>query len=47
MPHTLHRIAWQKAPEDEPVTITWWFADYLGHLEHHLRQIPADLVRAT
>lgn len=43
MPHALHRIAWQKPPENEPVTLSWWFADYVGHLEHHLRQIPLDL----
>ena len=46
MPHSLHRIAWQKPPEDEPVTIAWWFEDYLGHLVHHLRQISPDLASA-
>jgi len=43
MPHSLHRIAWQKLPENQPATIAWWFGDYLGHLEHHLRQISPDL----
>ena len=42
-PHALHRIAWQKPPESEPITLSWFFADYVGHLEHHLRQISADL----
>ncbi len=45
-PHALHRIAWQKPPETEPITISWFFSDYLGHLEHHLRQIAADLAPA-
>lgn len=43
LPHALHRIAWQKPPQQEPITIAWFFADYVGHLEHHLRQIPMDL----
>lgn len=42
-PHALHRIAWQKPSETEPITLAWFFADYVGHLEHHLRQISAAL----
>ncbi|MEO6393384.1 MAG: DinB family protein [Pyrinomonadaceae bacterium] len=37
--HTLHRIAWQTVPENEPVTLEYFMRDYVGHLEHHLAQI--------
>jgi len=41
--HNLHDLAWQPVVEGAPVTLQWFFADYLGHLRHHLRQI-GDLV---
>jgi hypothetical protein len=40
--HTLHRIAWQTVPENEPVTLEYFMRDYIGHMEHHLRQIFTD-----
>lgn len=35
-PHSLHRIAWQTVPEEEPTTLEYLMRDYVGHLEHHL-----------
>ena len=46
--HNLHRIAWRTVPEDEPATLGYFIADYIGHLRHHLAQaierggLPAD-----
>lgn len=37
--HNLHRIAWKTVPEDQPTTLAYFMDDYVGHLEHHLRQI--------
>ena len=38
-PHNLHELAWQTIPESEPTTLDYFMADYVGHLQHHLRQI--------
>ncbi len=38
--HNLHEIAWQVLPADQPATLDWFMRDYVGHLRHHLRQIP-------
>lgn len=37
--HNLHEIAWQTIAEGEPATLDDFMADYVGHLQHHLRQI--------
>ena len=37
--HNLHRLGWQPIAESEPATLAWFMRDYVGHLEHHLRQI--------
>jgi hypothetical protein len=37
--HNLHEVAWQHVPASEPATLDYFMADYVGHLEHHLRQI--------
>ena len=37
--HNLDHIAWKKVPEDQPATLEYFMADYVGHLKHHLRQI--------
>jgi DinB family protein len=37
--HNLHELAWQAVPADSPATLAYFMADYIGHLEHHLRQI--------
>jgi len=41
--HNLHQVAWQPVRADAPVTLDWFFADYVGHLRHHLQQIDALL----
>ena len=37
--HNLHQLAWTPVPEAEPATLDYFMRDYVGHLEHHLRQI--------
>jgi hypothetical protein len=37
--HNLNELAWQTVPADSPATLAYFMADYIGHLEHHLRQI--------
>lgn len=37
--HNLHEIAWRVVPPSEPTTLDYFMADYVGHLEHHLKQI--------
>jgi DinB family protein len=37
--HNLHELAWQTIPADQPATLAYFMTDYIGHLEHHLRQI--------
>jgi hypothetical protein len=37
--HNLDELAWCPVPKSEPVTLEYFMADYVGHLEHHLRQI--------
>lgn len=41
--HNLDAIAWRTVPRDRPATLEYFMRDYLGHLEHHLRQIEAGL----
>ena len=41
--HNLHEIAWRVVPAGEPATLDYFMADYVGHLQHHLRQIRALL----
>ncbi|MEK9501397.1 DinB family protein [Gemmatimonadota bacterium DH-20] len=37
--HNLDSIAWKTVPSDEPSSLGYFMADYVGHLEHHLKQI--------
>lgn len=37
--HNLDRIAWRAVPATEPATLDYFMEDYVGHLEHHLRQV--------
>jgi hypothetical protein len=37
--HALDRIAWRPVPADAPATLDYFMADYVGHLEHHVRQV--------
>ena len=39
--HNLHERAWQFVPADQPTTLDYFMRDYVGHLQHHLRQIDA------
>jgi len=38
--HNLHEIAWKLVPADQPATLEYFLLDYVGHLRHHLGQIP-------
>jgi hypothetical protein len=37
--HNLHQIAWRAVPESTPTTLEYFLRDYIGHMEHHLRQV--------
>jgi hypothetical protein len=37
--HNLDRIAWQTVPSGDATTLDYLMRDYVGHLDHHLRQI--------
>ena len=37
--HNLHQLAWRPVPENEAATLDYFMRDYVGHLEHHVRQI--------
>jgi hypothetical protein len=37
--HNLHELAWKPIAEDTPATLDYFMRDYIGHLEHHIRQI--------
>jgi hypothetical protein len=41
--HNLHKIAWQKVPENEPAMISYFVKDYFGHIVHHMKQIYRQL----
>ena len=40
--HNLHDITFNRPAEDEPGTLEYLMRDYVRHLQHHLRQIPAS-----
>ncbi|MDP9206345.1 MAG: DinB family protein [Gemmatimonadota bacterium] len=37
--HNLDELAWKTVPRDKPATLDYFMADYVAHLQHHLRQI--------
>ncbi|MCK9426801.1 MAG: DinB family protein [Ignavibacteriaceae bacterium] len=37
--HNLDEIAWQPVAKAEPVTLAYFINDYIGHMQHHLKQI--------
>lgn len=37
--HNLDEIAWQPVAKSETVTLAYFISDYIGHLQHHLKQI--------
>lgn len=38
--HNLDEIAWKTVATDKPATLEYFVRDYVGHLKHHLSQIP-------
>jgi hypothetical protein len=38
--HNLDEIGWRPFPREKPATLDDLMRDYVGHLEHHLGQIP-------
>jgi hypothetical protein len=40
--HNLDQIAWRPVPREQPATLEYFMRDYVGHLEHHLGQIPGS-----
>ena len=40
--HNLHELAWVTVPQCEPATLDYFMADYVAHLQHHLRQITVN-----
>jgi len=40
--HSLDTMAWKTRSADEVVTLGYFVLDYIGHLEHHIRQILPD-----
>lgn len=43
--HNLDTIAWRTVPAAETTTLDHLMRDYVGHLEHHLRQIERAAAR--
>ena len=37
--HNLDVLAWKAVPRDEPTTLDYFMADYVGHFKHHLNQV--------
>jgi len=40
--HNFDQIAWRTIPAEQPTSLDYLMADYVDHLEHHLRQILGD-----
>jgi len=38
--HNLDEIGWRTVPPDQPATLDYFIRDYVGHMKHHLAQIP-------
>jgi hypothetical protein len=45
--HSLDRIAFAPVPANTPTTLAYLMADYVEHLEHHLRQVGIHAHAAT
>jgi hypothetical protein len=37
--HNFDKICWKEVPENEETSLSYLIKDYIGHLEHHLKQI--------
>jgi hypothetical protein len=35
-------MAWKTVPKSQPISLDYLIKDYIGHLEHHVRQILPD-----
>ena len=38
--HNLDEVGWRTIPRDQPATLDYFIRDYVGHMKHHLKQIP-------
>lgn len=38
--HNLDEVGWRIIPRDQPATLDYFIRDYVGHMKHHLKQIP-------
>lgn len=38
--HNLDEVGWRTIPRDQPATLDYFIRDYVGHMKHHLAQIP-------
>jgi len=38
--HNFDRTAWRPIPREAPASLEYFLHDYVGHLKHHLGQIP-------
>ena len=38
--HNLDEVGWRTIPRDQPATLDFFVRDYVGHMKHHLAQIP-------
>lgn len=38
--HNLDEVGWRTVPRDRPATLEYFIRDYVGHMKHHLAQIP-------
>jgi hypothetical protein len=46
--HNLDVIAWKQVAPSSPATLDYFMADYVGHLEHHLKQVlGSDVARGA
>ena len=37
--HSFDQMAWQTVPKSNPSSLDYFIKDYVGHLEHHIKQI--------
>ncbi|MCW8848828.1 MAG: DinB family protein [Melioribacteraceae bacterium] len=37
--HNFDKICWEVVPQNEETSLSYLIKDYIGHLEHHLKQI--------
>lgn len=47
MEHSLDSAAWMTIEKGAPATLGYFIADYIAHMEHHLRQIMPEFVATT